>query len=112
MAQAPPTLPQRDMFPETIVTQFPAQTPPQRPAFRIDSEPGPAQEDVGPALLEMAQAVSRICATRILLLLSVVAAAGLWGYTVYDPTQLRIGAASLSSVLTVLPLVWLYYKKG
>jgi hypothetical protein len=110
-AQPPPTLPQRDMFEN--VQAFPAAAPQVRPSFRIEPEPGPArEEDVGPALLEMAQAIARICATRILLLLAVITASGVWSFCVYEPTQLRIIAAAVFSGLTVFPLVFLYLRKG
>lgn len=109
--QPPPTLP---MF-ENVHPHPSAAAPatPRQPSFRIEPEPGPQRvEDVDSALLQMAQAIARICATRVLLLLAVVTAAGLWGYTVYDPSQLRIIAASLFSVLTMAPLVLLYWKRG
>ncbi len=110
-AQPPPPLPQRDMFENVQV--FPASPPPVRPSFRIEPEPGPTREEhVNPALLEMAQAISRICATRILLLLAVVTSSGIWSYTVFEPTQLRIAAAGVFSVLTMFPLVFLYLRKG
>jgi len=60
----------------------------------------------------MARAVSQILATRVLLLIAVVTASGVWGYTIYDPLQLRIIAASAFSVLGVAPLIWLYFRKG
>jgi len=105
-AQPPPSLPLMDT---PRVQPFPRPAP----AFRIEPESGPERvEDVGPALLEMAQAIARICATRILLLLALVAASGLWSLTTFDPTQLRIIASVGFSVLIVLPLVALYWKKG
>lgn len=109
-AQPPPQLPGfENIHPHPAA----AAAAPRQPAFRIEPEPGPARpEDVDSALLAMAQAIARICATRVLLLLAVVTAAGLWGYTVYDPVQLRIVAASLFSGVTVFPLVLLYWKKG
>lgn len=110
-AQPPPNLPSRDD--SLNVQQFPIHSPPFRPQFRIEPETGPQRpEDVGPALLEMAQAIARICATRVLLLLAVVTASAVWGYTVWEPTQLRIIAAGVFSVLTVFPLVGLYLRKG
>jgi hypothetical protein len=111
--QPPPTLPQMDMFAQPNVHQHPSSAPRAVPSFRIEPEPGPArEEDVGPALLEMAQAIARICATRILLLLAVITASGVWSFCVYDPTQLRIAAAGVFSLMTVFPLVFLYLRKG
>lgn len=113
-AQPPPVLPQRDMFEN--VQEFPrAERPtmPLPPRFRIEPEPGPSRvEDVGPALLEMAQAIARICATRVLLLLALVVASALWSLTVWEPTNLRGYAAVGFSVLILWPLVGLYWKKG
>lgn len=111
-AQPPPVMPRMD--PPLNVQPFPAQPSPARqPSFRIEPEPGPDRvEDVGPALLEMAQAIARICATRVLLLLALVAASALWSLTTWDPTHLRIIASVGFSVLIVLPLVALYWRKG
>lgn len=114
---------QPDMFPDGLrmppptmppnVASFPQ--PPQAvpPRVRFDPEPGPQrEEDVGPALLGMAQAIARICATRILLLLAVVTASAIWCYTVYDPSQMRIIAAGVFSACILWPLVMLYWKRG
>lgn len=110
-AQPPPPLPQMEM-PFGNGHAHPA-APPRQPVFRIEPEPGPQRpEDVDSALLNMAQAISRICATRVLLLLAVVTASAVWGYTVYDPTQLRIVAAGVFSFMTVWPLALLYFKRG
>jgi hypothetical protein len=63
-------------------------------------------------MVAMAKAVSRIVATRMLLLLAVVTASAVWAYAVYDPTQLRIVAGGVYSALIVWPLTWLYWQKG
>jgi hypothetical protein len=77
-----------------------------------DEPPGPSERDVTPSLIEMARAVAAICASRILLLLAVLISAPIWTYTAYEPSTLRIVAASAYSVLGVLPLVVLFYKRG
>lgn len=85
--------------------------PPRRPLAHAIDEVGD-REEVRPALIEMARAVSRITATRSLAFVAVITASGIWSYCAYDPTQLRIVASSAFSVLGVAPLIWLYWRKG
>ena len=100
------------------VAEMPPRTeaPPARPIpFRPVPEPvpGPARmEHVNPALLETAQAVSRIVATRLLLLIAVVTTSAIWGTVIYEPTPLGIYAAGVYSVVGMWPLVFLYLRKG
>lgn len=109
--QPPPVIPIRD----GLAQQAPQQQqprpapPPAQPPRQLFTEP---VRDVSPAYLQMARAVSQILATRVLLLIAVITASAIWGYTIYDPVQLRIIAASAFSVLGVLPLIGLYVKKG
>src|SRR5215813_5406032 len=95
----------------------PRPQPPPRPVPprpHIDpAAPGPSRiEHVNPALLETAQAIARILATRILLLIAVVTASLVWGYTVARPSELGIIAAGTYSVVGLWPLVLLYLKRG
>ncbi len=107
LRQPPPTLPERGN-----VQNFPAPPPVRsQPSFRIEPEPV-REEDVGPALLEMAQAIAHICATRVLLLLALVVASALWSVMVWQPTEMRMYAVVGFSALIVLPLVLLYWKRG
>jgi len=76
---------------------------------RLFTEP---VRDVNPQYVAMARAVSQILATRLLLLIAVLTASGVWAFTIYDPLQLRIIAASSFSLLGVAPLIWLYHRKG
>lgn len=107
--QPPPVVPIRDGLAQVppVPTTRPAPAPP--PAQRLFTEP---VQQVTPQLVQMARAVSQILATRVLLMIAVITASGVWGYTIYDPLQLRIIAASAFSVLGVAPLIWLYHKKG
>lgn len=93
-----------------------ATAPPHRPApVRTVPEPVPGPAHMGhvnTALLETAQAVSRILATRLLLLIAVLTASAVWGVVVYNPTQLGIIAAGVYSVVGMWPLVFLYLRKG
>lgn len=87
----------------------PAHTPlpsPSPPPVR----PQPNQGYPRPELIRMAQAVSQIVATRILLLLAVVTTSVAALYTTWQPSELRIVAVGVYCVLTVWPLTWLYAK--
>lgn len=86
---------------------------PQPPRFApMPDDPGVGERDVTPSLLDMARAISAICATRILLLLAVLISAPIWVWTIYDPSPLRIAAATANALVSVLPLVYLYLRRG
>lgn len=102
--QPPPGM----QFRDGLAQEAPA---PARPAQQQRWTPQPI-EDVQPQMVAMAKAVSRIVATRMLLLLAVVTASAVWAYAVYDPSQLRILAGGAYSALVVWPLTWLYWQKG
>lgn len=53
-----------------------------------------------------------ILSARLLGLLAVIAACGIWSFAVWDPTMPRTIAASLFSVTVLFPLVMLYWKAG
>jgi hypothetical protein len=78
----------------------------------IPDDPGVGEKDVTPSLIEMARAVAAICAARMLLLLAVIIAAPIWWYAVYDPTNLRIIAATAYSAMTIFPLTALHWRRG
>ena len=80
--------------------------------LRPIDEPQPGPTEVTPPLIAMAQAVAAICATRMLLLIALLAGAPLWLYAVYEPAALRIIAATAYALVVVLPLVWLYHRRG
>lgn len=105
-AQPPPVVPIRDGLQQP--RPAPQQAPPQQPAH-LFTRP---IEQVTPQYVQMARAISTILATRVLVLIAVITASGVWSYTVYEPEQLRIIAASAFSLLGVAPLIWLYTKKG
>jgi hypothetical protein len=88
--------------------------PQQAPRFQpvVDAPAGPAEHDLTPSLIDMARAISAICASRLLLLLAVLIAAPIWWYAVYEPTNLRIVAATAYAVVTVFPLTALYWRRG
>lgn len=77
-----------------------------------DKQPGPTADDVGPDYVAMAGAIAAICATRILLMIAVVTGAGIWGFTVWAPTQERLWAAVAFSIVFVIPQVALYWRRG
>jgi len=57
-----------------------------------ERQPGPAESDINPSFVEMARALSAICATRVLLLIAVLTGSAIWLWTTFDPT--RIGCSS------------------
>ena len=105
--QPPPVVPIRDgLVPPQPAPARPAPPPQQRQLF---TEP---VQQVTPAYVQTAKVVAQILATRVLLMIAVITASGVWAYTIYDPLQLRIIAASSFSVLGVMPLIYLYFKRG
>ena len=81
--------------------------PPPRPTAQQHAEGMPS-----PQLIEMAKAIRNILATRVLLFVVIIVASVIWGLASWQPTDLRITAAAVYSVLVVWPLAWLYYLKG
>jgi hypothetical protein len=77
-----------------------------------DPQPGPTAEHLGPDFVAIARAVSAICATRILLMIAVLAGAGIWAFTAVEPTHDRLMAAVAYSVAFVIPQVALYWRRG
>ena len=111
--QPPPVIPIRDGLATPSRPASPPPNPqpvPQGEAARWSPQQ-PIQQ-VTPQYIQMARAVSQILATRVLLLIAVVTAAVDWSYVVYAPTELRIVAGAVFSVLLGWPLVWLYFRKG
>ena len=88
--------------------------PPQPPRFApvVDQPAGPQERDITPNFIAMARAVAAICGTRILLLLAVLFSGVGMVWMIYDPTQLRIAAATSYAVVVLWPLVALYWRRG
>jgi len=86
-------------------------TEPVRQLFS-ERQPGPAAEDIGATYVETARAIAAICASRILLMIGVVAGAGIWAFTIWQPETARLYAAVAFSIVFLLPLVVLYWKRG
>jgi hypothetical protein len=63
-------------------------------------------------LIEMAKTIRTVLATRVLLLFAVFTASAIWGVTAWQPSELRIAAATLYCAVVVWPLVGLYLRKG
>ena len=76
------------------------------------TQPGPAVEDIGATYIETARAIAQICATRMLLMIAVLAGSAIWAWTVYDPTRDRLYAAVAFSIVFLGPLTALYARKG
>jgi hypothetical protein len=77
-----------------------------------DQQPGPAAEEVTRDFVATARSIAAICATRILLLIAVLAGVGVWGLTIWDPTMPRLEAAVAFSLVFVLPQTVLYWRRG
>lgn len=77
-----------------------------------EQQPGPAADEVTRDFVATARAIASICATRLLLLVAVLAGVGIWGATIWDPTFARQQAAVAFSAVFVLPLVVLYWRRG
>ena len=119
LQQSPQLSPSQQAMLDSIRTDMPAMradaAPPRPIPFRPVPEPvpGPTRvEHVNPALLETAQAISRIVATRFLLLIAVVTASVIWGVVTYEPTPLGIYAGAVYCLVGLWPLVFLYLQKG
>ncbi len=77
-----------------------------------DRQPGPEADDIGPSFVETARAIAAICATRMLLLITVLTGSGIWVFTIYDPTRERLYAAIAFAIVFVGPQVALYWRRG
>jgi hypothetical protein len=75
-------------------------------------QPGPAEDQIGPSFVETARAIASICATRVLLLITVLTGSSIWVFTVLDPARDRLYAAVAFSVVFVIPQVALYWRRG
>lgn len=49
---------------------------------------------------------------RLLAVMALIGALVIFGYAVYDPTNLRLTAGSLYSVGVLWPVMWLFMRKG
>ena len=91
----------------TPVMQFPGQQPKFTPLpdLSTDKRSRPDYVATITAALDMLGA-------RILALIAVIAACAMWGFAVYDPTQMRTYAAIGFSVSVLMPTVALYWRRG
>jgi hypothetical protein len=53
-----------------------------------------------------------ILGARLLALIAVVAACGMWGWAVFDPNNVRTLAAACFSVTVLLPTIALAWRRG
>jgi len=89
--------------PDPNVTQFPKFAP--LPDVSTDRRSRPDYVATLTAALDMLGA-------RILALIAVIAACAIWGFAVYDPTQMRTYAAIGFSLTVLIPTVALYWRRG
>lgn len=78
----------------------------------MEQPAGPVEQDINPSFVEMARALSAICATRVLLLIAVLTGSTIWIWTCYDPSRDRLIAAVAFSIVFVIPQVALYWRRG
>lgn len=87
-----------------------------KPAELVAPIPPPPQVSVAPEVRQgyaaLLTAALDVLSARLLGLLAVVAACGMWSYAVWEPNTLRTIAASLFSLTVLLPLIVLYWKAG
>ena len=77
-----------------------------------DEQPGPGATEVTRDFVATARRIASICATRVLLLIAVLAGVGVWGLTIWEPTDKRLAAAVAFSLVFVLPQTVLYWRRG
>jgi hypothetical protein len=84
------------------------------PPFQTFEEPrpGPSEADLTPSTLEMVQALSKICATRVLGLIAVVGAVAMFGFAVSVPDTIRTATVAAYAAVVLWPIIFLYIKKG
>lgn len=80
-----------------------------RPLF---ADQQPEMPDPGKAGTKMLRMIIDIAAARSLLLIALLGAVGIWTWAVYDPLILRLYTACGFSVLVLVPLTLLYYRRG
>jgi hypothetical protein len=85
--------------------------PEPQPLF-AERQPGPQLADIGPDLISTARAIAAICAARILLMIAVLTGSAIWALACYDPQRDRLEAAIAYSLVFVLPLVGLYWRRA
>ena len=89
--------------PDPNVTQFPKFAP--LPDLSTDKRSRPDYVATITAALD-------VLGARLLALIAVIAACAIWGYSVYDPTQMRTYAAIGFSLTVLMPTVALYWRRG
>lgn len=87
-----------------------AEIPPGRVHFVPDE--APQDRRAHPSYVATLTAAMDVLSARLLGLLATFAGCLMWGFAVYDPSQIRTYAAIGFSVTVLLPLVALYYKRG
>lgn len=83
-----------------------------RPLFP-DRQPGPqTAEDIGRDFVATARAVAQIAAARMLLLIVVITGSAIWGFTIWSPERERLYASIAFSLVFMLPVVALHWRRG
>lgn len=84
------------------------------PVHRLfhEAPPGPEADIVDHSYVEVARRIAAICATRALLMITVITGAVIWGGAAWDPQRDRLYVAIAFSLVFVLPQIALYFRKG
>ena len=91
--------------PDPNVAQFPKFAPLPDPDLSTDKRSRPDYVATITAALD-------VLGARLLALIAVIAACAMWGFAVYDPTQMRTYAAIGFSLTVLMPTVALYWRRG
>lgn len=84
------------------------------------SQPGMQRTNSGPVaqqriptaqVLTTLNVMYELVSARLLGVIAVFGALGIFGYAVYDPDRIRTATAALYAFGVVWPLVWLYMRK-
>lgn len=79
----------------------PVMMPAPRPAPRVNRE-----------YIALVNAAMDVLAARLLGLIAVIGAVAMFGFAVFDPVPWRTYTVVSYSVVVLLPIVWLYLRKG
>ncbi len=81
-------------------------------ALPMDGKPAQVEPELHRDYVVMLRAGLDLLNARLLLLLALLISAGLWGYTVFDPSPWRFTAACGFNLGVFVPLAILYHRKG
>ena len=72
----------------------------------------PEAADPGPSGMAALRMLWDVAAARALGLIALLGAVAIWGYAAYEPTILRLYAGGGYSAGVLIPILYLYWRKG